>query len=71
MKSASKVFSEQRTALPYLFFVFCFQAANFWEKLTMEQVMKYHIIDFFSGRDNAKFGTTFHKLIDGLELFCK
>jgi len=37
----------------------------------MEQVMEYNILDFSAWKDDGKFGNMFHKLIGGLELFCK
>ena len=42
-----------------------------WEKRTMEQVMKYNILDFSAWKDDSKFDGMFRKLIDGLELFYK
>ena len=33
--------------------------------------MEYSILDFSNGKDDSKFGETFNKLIDGLELFYK
>jgi len=37
----------------------------------MEQIMEYNILDFSAWEDDAKFGNTFNKLIDGLGLFYK
>jgi hypothetical protein len=37
----------------------------------MEQVMEYNILGFSVWDDDGRFGSTFDKLIDGLELFCK
>jgi len=37
----------------------------------MEQVMEYNILDFSAWQDDSMFGSTFNKLIDGLELFYK
>jgi len=42
-----------------------------WPKRVMEQVMEYNILDFSAWKDESKFGNTFNKLIDGLELFYK
>ena len=42
-----------------------------WPKRVMEQVMEYNILDFSEWKDDGKFGNTFNKLIDGLELFYK
>lgn len=42
-----------------------------WPKRVMEQVMEYNILDFSAWKDDSKFGNTFNKLIDGLELFYK
>lgn len=42
-----------------------------WPKRVMEQIMEYNILDFSAWRDDGKFGSTFNKLIDGLELFYK
>ena len=42
-----------------------------WPKRVMEQVMEYNILDFSAWKDDGKFGNTFNKLIDGLELFYK
>lgn len=42
-----------------------------WSKRVMEQVMEYNILDFSSWKDDRKFGSTFNKLVDGLELFYK
>jgi uncharacterized protein YjbI with pentapeptide repeats len=42
-----------------------------WPKRVMEQVMEYNILDFSTWQDDSKFGSTFNKLIDGLELFYK
>ena len=42
-----------------------------WPKRIMEQVMEYNILDFSTWEDDRKFGSTFNKLIDGLELFYK
>jgi uncharacterized protein YjbI with pentapeptide repeats len=42
-----------------------------WPKRVMEQVMEYNILDFSAWEDDSKFGSTFNKLIDGLELFYK
>ena len=42
-----------------------------WPKRVMEQVMEYNILDFSSWHDDSKFGSTFNRLIDGLELFYK
>ena len=42
-----------------------------WPRRVMEQVMEYNILDFSAWEDDAKFGNTFSKLIDGLELFYK
>jgi uncharacterized protein YjbI with pentapeptide repeats len=42
-----------------------------WPKRIMEQVMEYNILDFSMWTDDGKFGNTFDKLIDGLELFYK
>ena len=42
-----------------------------WPKRVMEQVMEYNILDFSAWEDDEKFGSTFDKLIDGLELFYK
>lgn len=40
-----------------------------WPKRVMEQVMEYNILDFSAWQNESKFGSTFDKLIDGLELF--
>ena len=40
-------------------------------KRIMEQVMEYNILDFSTWEDDSKFGSTFNRLIDGLELFYK
>ena len=42
-----------------------------WPQRVMEQIMEYNILDFSMWNDDDKFGTTFNKLIDGLELFYK
>jgi hypothetical protein len=42
-----------------------------WPKRVMEQVMEYNILDFSRWKDEAEFGRSFKKLIDGLELFYK
>jgi len=42
-----------------------------WSKRIMEQVTEYNILDFSAWKDDAKFKSTFNKLIDGLELFYK
>ncbi len=42
-----------------------------WPKRVMEQIMEYNILDFSDWKDESKFGNTFSKLIDGLELFYK
>ena len=42
-----------------------------WPKRVMEQIMEYNILDFSEWKDDSKFGNTFNKLIDGLELFYK
>jgi hypothetical protein len=42
-----------------------------WPKRVMEQVMEYNILDFSAWEDDSKFGKSFNKLIDGLELFYK
>jgi uncharacterized protein YjbI with pentapeptide repeats len=42
-----------------------------WPKHVMEQIMEYNILDFSAWRDKNRFGSTFRKLIDGLELFYK
>jgi uncharacterized protein YjbI with pentapeptide repeats len=42
-----------------------------WAKRIMEQIMEFNILDFSEWKDDAKFGSTFDKLIDGLELFYK
>ena len=42
-----------------------------WPKRIMEQIMEYNILDFSSWKDDGTFGTTFNKLISGLELFYK
>jgi len=42
-----------------------------WPKRVMEQVMEYNILDFSAWENDNKFGSTFNKLIDGLELFYK
>jgi len=42
-----------------------------WAGRTMEQVMKYNILDFSAWEHDSKFGATFNKLIDGLGLFYK
>ena len=40
-----------------------------WPRRVMEQVMEYNILDFSAWEDDSKFGNTFSKLIDGLQLF--
>jgi hypothetical protein len=42
-----------------------------WPRRVMEQIMEYNILDFSNWKDDGKFGSTFNKLIDGLQLFCK
>jgi hypothetical protein len=42
-----------------------------WARRVMEQIMEYNILDFSNWQDDSKFGSTFNKLIDGLELFYK
>jgi hypothetical protein len=42
-----------------------------WPKRVMDQLMKYNILGFSVWDDDGKFGSTFDKLIDGLELFCR
>jgi hypothetical protein len=42
-----------------------------WPRRVMEQVMEYNILDFSAWEDDGKFGNTFNKLIDGLQLFYK
>ena len=42
-----------------------------WPKRVMEQVMEYNILDFSAWKDDDKFGKTFDKLINGLQLFYK
>jgi hypothetical protein len=42
-----------------------------WPERLIEQVMEYNILDFSNWKDDNKFGSTFNKLIDGLELFYK
>ena len=42
-----------------------------WPKRVMEQIMEYNILDFSAWKEDGKFGSTFNKLIDGLELFYK
>lgn len=42
-----------------------------WPRRIMEQVMEYNILDFSTWEDDSKFGSTFNRLIDGLELFYK
>jgi len=42
-----------------------------WPKRVMEQIREYNILDFSTWEDDVKFGSTFNKLIDGLELFYK
>ena len=42
-----------------------------WPRRVMEQIMEYNILDFSMWKDDDRFGTTFNKLIDGLELFYK
>jgi hypothetical protein len=42
-----------------------------WPRRVMEQIMEYNILDFSLWKDDGKFGYTFNKLIDGLELFYK
>jgi hypothetical protein len=37
----------------------------------MEQVTEYNILGFSAWKDDGNFGSTFDKLIDGLELFYK
>jgi len=44
---------------------------NTWPKRIMEQVMEYKVLDFSAWQDDSRFDDTFHKLIDGLELFYK
>ena len=45
--------------------------SSHWPKRIMEQVMEYNILDFSAWKDDSKFGSTFNKLIGGLELFYK
>ncbi|HET9907221.1 MAG TPA: toll/interleukin-1 receptor domain-containing protein [Anaerolineales bacterium] len=42
-----------------------------WPRRIMEQVMEYNILDFSAWKEDDKFGVTFKKLIDGLQLFYK
>lgn len=42
-----------------------------WPIHIIEHVMEYNILDFSMWQDDSKFGSTFNKLIDGLELFYK
>lgn len=42
-----------------------------WDQRLMRQVKKYNILDFSNWQDESTFGTTFKKLIDGLQLFYK
>ena len=42
-----------------------------WPGRVMEQIMEYNILDFSMWKDDDRFGNTFNKLIDGLELFYK
>lgn len=42
-----------------------------WDQRIMRQVKKYNILDFSSWQDKSTFGTTFKKLVDGLQLFYK
>jgi uncharacterized protein YjbI with pentapeptide repeats len=42
-----------------------------WPKRIMEQIIEYNILDFSNWKNDSKFGRTFNKLIDGLELFYK
>jgi uncharacterized protein YjbI with pentapeptide repeats len=42
-----------------------------WDKHLMEQVKKYHVLDFSNWKDDSKFDGMFRKLINGLELFYK
>ena len=42
-----------------------------WPGRVMEQIMEYNILDFSMWKDEDRFGNTFNKLIDGLELFYK
>ena len=42
-----------------------------WDQRLMRQVKKYNILDFSKWQDKSTFGTTFKKLIDGLQLFYK
>lgn len=42
-----------------------------WEKHLMEQVTKYHVLDFSEWEDDVKFEGMFCRLIDGLQLFYK
>lgn len=45
--------------------------SSHWPRRIMEQIMEYNILDFSAWTDDGKFGSTFNKLIDGLELFYK
>jgi hypothetical protein len=40
-----------------------------WPKRLMEPVREYNMLDFSNWRDARKFGSTFNKLIKGVELF--
>lgn len=42
-----------------------------WPKRVMEQIMEYNILDFSKWKDDGKFGETFRKLLEGLDLFYK
>jgi uncharacterized protein YjbI with pentapeptide repeats len=42
-----------------------------WPERIMEQIMEYNIVNFSEWKDQDIFENTFHKLIDGLELFYK
>lgn len=42
-----------------------------WDQRLMRQIKKYNILDFSNWQDKATFGTTFKKLVDGLQLFYK
>lgn len=42
-----------------------------WPKRVIEQIMEYNILDFSVWQDKNKFGNTFRRLVDGLELFYK
>ena len=42
-----------------------------WPRRVMEQIMEYNILDFSMWHDDDRFGHTFNKLIDGLQLFYK